>query len=337
VVRTTVGGGRLGEDGSYVVVAVPLDDGGYVVAARSLETVEVAMASTLRLLAIGIPGVLVLTGALSWALAGRALRPVEDLRRRASEITVTGTDARLPLSGTGDEIERLADTLNAMLARLDDSARAQRQFVADASHELRSPVAAIRTVMEVAPPASEVWEEARRDVLGETSRLAHLIDGLLLLARRDAASESGVSRRPVLLHDIVAEQAERPRRVGVETRYRDEPLVLGDPRALGVAVANLLDNASRHAKGSVIVEVYASARDAVVTVTDDGNGIPYAERDRVFERFVRLDDARSRDVGGAGLGLAITRAVAEDHCGTVRVADHPGGARLVLEVPLYRR
>lgn len=332
VTHTTVDGSRVAEDGSYVVAAVPMAGGGYVTAARGLETVEVATESTLQLLVIGIPGVLVLTGVLCWVLAGRALRPVEDLRVRASGISSAGDGDRLPLPGTGDEIERLAETLNAMLGRIESSAEARRQFVADASHELRSPVAAVRAVMEVAPPGTPAWEEARRDVLAETERMARLVDAMLLLARHDAAP-ADLPRREVDLAAVVAEQATRPRRHPVRTSYDARPLVLGDPAALATAVGNLLDNADRHARSGVWVRLAVEGERAVLTVLDDGDGIPESQWERVFERFVRLDEARSRDAGGAGLGLAIVRTVARDHGGEVVVAVSEVGARLVLRLP----
>lgn len=334
---TTLSGSVLGESEDYVVVAVPTASGGYVVAARSLETADVVTESGTGLLLVGIPVVAGLIGVVCWVLAGRALRPVEDLRVTASEITATGAGARLPSPGTGDEIDRLADTLNAMLERLDVAARSQRQFVADASHELRSPVAAIRTVMEVAPPGPAAWEEARRDVLSEAVRLGRLVDGLLLLARQDAGPSTSRGYTRVSLAEVVADEIARPRRLPVVCHQVGEAWVLGNRRALGAAVGNLLDNAERHARSVVTVEVGLDAGQVFVRVTDDGNGIPPHQREQVFERFVRLDEARSRDEGGAGLGLSIVRSIAQDHGGSVAVdgprdQHHDDGASITLRI-----
>lgn len=335
-----------GEEDTYLVVAigVPGTDT-YVVAARSLESAEAATASTSRLFIIGVPALVLLVGLLSWILAGRALAPVEHLRRRASEITGTGTGVRLPEVGTGDEIARLAVTLNEMLERIDASTRAQRQFVADASHELRSPVASIRAVMEVSAIADTDLDELRADVLAETERLAHLVDGLLAMARSDATrGELRASpTEEIDLAEVVVEAASRPRRVPVRTYVDDTCVVRGDAHAVTTLLVNLLDNAERHATSTIAVGLAHEPRAGEVwlTVTDDGSGVPPADQERIFERFTRLDEARTRDAGGAGLGLAIARATAEDLGGSL-VCEQPQGqtsavgARFVLKLPVAR-
>ncbi len=333
--RSTVDGGVVGEEGPYAAVAVPVDGGGYVVAARSLESVQEATQSTIGLFAVGVPLVVAVVALLSWLLVGRALSPVEALRGRASAITETGSGSRLPVEPTGDEVERLALTLNAMLARLDASARAQQRFVADASHELRSPVAAIRAVMEVAPAGSPEWEEARVDVVHETVRLESLVSGLITLARRDAGSRAqGASRTVLRLRDVIAPEVGRPRRTPVGSTVLGDPWVAGDADALRRLVANLLDNAARHARSAVTVTVDLDGSEAVLVVSDDGAGVPPTEAEHIFERFVRLDESRARDAGGAGLGLAIARAIATEHHGDLRLAPTTGaGAEFVLRLP----
>jgi len=354
------------ESDRHLVVTVEVADSQvYVAVARSLETVDEATASTTRLLAVGVPLLVALVAATSWLLAGRALAPVERLRRTADEITVAGTGQRLATVPTRDEVGRLSETLNEMLERLDVSARAQRQFVADASHELRSPVATIRTLLEVSATVSMDDAELRADVIAETARLERLVTGLLLLARRDAARPAGpVRHESVDLADLVSCEAARPRRLPVQVDCRDEALVSGDPDALRTLVGNLLDNAARHATSTVRATVWVApdavvpkpwrpAADvsaplsdrtarrtvswAVVTVTDDGVGVPEHERERIFDRFVRLDEARTRDAGGAGLGLAISRAIAVDHGGWLACEAVAQGGSFVLLVPSSTR
>jgi signal transduction histidine kinase len=328
-----------GEEDRYLAVGVRVaDTTSYVVAVRSLESVDAATASTARLFAIGVPAVLALVAALTWLLAGRALAPVEQLRRRVSEISVAGTGVRLPAVSTRDEIGRLAETLNEMLTRLDASARGQRQFIADASHELRSPVAAIRTVMEVSASAPSDPDEVRADVLAETRRLEVLVDGLLALARRDAMLGTPVPPRGLVdLADLIVELGERPRRTTLEMVLDEGVVVSGDRHALALLVGCLLDNADRHAHVRIRVSVGHHHEAATVMVCDDGDGVADEDRDRIFDRFVRLDEARTRDSGGAGLGLAIARAVAEEHGGTLRCeapTSGSSGACFVLTLPM---
>ena len=230
-----------------------------------------------------------------------------------------------------------------MLDRLDASAISQRQFIADASQELRNPVAAIRTVMEVSATASGDPDEVRADVLAESYRLEVLVDGLLALAHRDARIGTPTPRRErVDLTLLVQEAAQRPRRTAVETVLEDGDGigVSGDPRALTLLPTCLLDNADRHAHGRVRVHLRYDSATATVTVSDDGDGIAPEDRERIFDRFARLDQARARDSGGAGLGLAIARAVAEEHGGALRcLAPESGssGARFALTLPLAAR
>jgi signal transduction histidine kinase len=311
---------------AVVHVAAPLDD------------IAETTALLARSLAVAVPAVTLLLAALVWTLVGRTLRPVEAIRREVDGIGAGRLDRRVPVPPTGDEVSRLARTMNAMLDRIEDGARRQERFVADASHELRTPLARIRSEIEVdlAHPGTADPAATSRSVLDEAVAMQHLVEDLLALARSDAAA---VPRRsvPVDLDDLVARQVRRLRaggRVAVDSRGVEAARVTGDPDQLGRAVANLVDNAVRHARAAVTVSVSTSGDDAVLAVADDGPGIPAERRDEVFERFTRLDGARSAGDGGTGLGLAIVRAVVEGHGGTVVVdPDHAPGARLVVSLP----
>jgi signal transduction histidine kinase len=308
-----------------------------VVVAGSLDDVEESTAALVRGLAVGIPlSTAALAGIVWWAV-GRALSPVDDMRARVDEISGSRLDRRVPETGSA-EIARLARTMNAMLARLQRSADQQRAFVADASHELRSPLARMRAEMEVdvAHPETAHPAATSASVLAETVTLQRLVDDLLLLARGDAGALEVVPGEPVDLDEVVQERVAVLRAAG-EQRIDDGAVrpaqVRGDPGQLRRAVANLLDNAVRHARDRIVVTLDERPDGGVeLTVADDGPGVPPADRDRIFERFPRLDDARSAQDGGAGLGLAIARDIAVRHGGTVSV-DGPPGARFVLLLP----
>jgi signal transduction histidine kinase len=325
-----------GEEDRYVVVTAPVSGSdAYVVSARSLESVDAAIASTTRLLAVGSGLVIVLVFGLTWVLTGRALRPVEGMRRQASQITQANLSARLPVPETGDEVARLAETMNAMLERLEQAVNTQRQFIADASHELRSPIATVRTLHETAHLGTHPkdLDELSAEVLGEIARLEALVADLLLLARTESAP---LHPEPVDLADEVLALGTGPRRVPVSVAAPHPVWVEGEPRALSRMVRNLIDNAERHASTAVHVLVEEDESSARVVVADDGPGIPESEREAIFGRFVRLDEARARDEGGSGLGLAIVRQIAQRHGGTVTVAGQRGpgtGAVFVVALP----
>jgi signal transduction histidine kinase len=278
---------------------------------------------------IGFPVLLVVVGAVTWLVTRRALRPVEGIRREMAAITRSEDLARrVPVPGTHDEVARLALTTNETLAALQTSVERQRRFVADASHELRSPIASLRTQLEVgaAHPGLLDVEGAVED----TVRLQRLAADLLLLAKLDAGERPADAR--VDLAALAREEAAG--RAGVTVRAEDGVTVAGSRGQLVRVLANLLDNAQRHARSAVEVSVRREGGVAVVGVADDGDGVPGADRERIFERFVRLDAARSRDDGGAGLGLAIARDVAVHHEGTLTVRDAPaGGALFELRLP----
>ncbi|MFJ3034218.1 sensor histidine kinase [Curtobacterium pusillum] len=334
---------RWSHDGErWLLVAddVDLPGGGEatLVYGVSLEQTDAAVGAAVVLLAVGVPVLVLLMGVVTWVVTGRSLRPVERMRNEVETIRAARPDARIAVPDTGDEIARLADTMNAMLDRLDRSAEGQRRFVSDASHELRSPIATIRQHAEVAaahPERADVTELSEV-VRSEALRLQDLVSALLELSRLD---EGGIGHgRPVDLDDLAFDAVARARgtgRVHVDGSGIAAARVLGDERVLAGVVRNLVDNAVRHASSRVAVALAEDSGRAVLTVDDDGAGIPAGERDRVFERFVRLDEARSRDAGGAGLGLAIVRDAVRAHGGDVAVTDSPlGGARFVVRIAL---
>jgi len=306
-------------------IALPLTD-----ALRAASTVS-------GLLLVAVPVLLVAIALLTWLLVGRALRPVETIRREVDAIGPGELDRRVAEPDTDDEVARLARTMNRMLARLDAAARAQRRFVSDASHELRSPLASIRQHAELARAHPDRLDdgELAEVVLAEGARLQDLVEQLLLLTRLD---EGGLAlvRRPVDLDDVVLADARLGRDAGValDTSGVAAARVDGDERMLARLVRNLTANAARHATARVAVAVAERDGRVVLTVDDDGAGIPEAQRQHVFERFVRLDEGRARDAGGSGLGLAIVAEIARAHGGSVRVDDSPlGGARFTVELP----
>lgn len=289
-------------------------------------------------LAMTIPIVVAILAWLVWWLVGRTLAPVERIRSEVAEIGSAALHRRVPEPSGGDEIGRLARTMNEMLDRLETSAERQQRFVADASHELRSPLTRMRAELEV--ESSGVGDahflETHMSVLEEVIGLQQLVDDLLHLARTDAGEGAG-RVVPVDLDDLVLREVQRLEaqgRVEVDMSQVSAAHVIGDPQQLARAIRNLLDNAERHAYGSVILSLAETAGEATFTVSDDGPGIPLDEHDRIFERFGRLDLARSRGSGGTGLGLAITREIIARHGGTVNVDPNPSGARFVVRLPM---
>ncbi|MFF3833424.1 sensor histidine kinase [Streptomyces sp. NPDC002458] len=286
----------------------------------------------------GLPVMLLVVAGVTWLVTRRALRPVEGIRRELAAITASEDLARrVPEPDSRDEIARLARTTNETLTVLEASVDRQRRFVADASHELRSPIASLRTQLEVGAAHPELLDLP--GAVTDTVRLQVLAADLLLLARLDAGERPG--RTAVDLGALVREEVSQRTadRIAPQVSVADGPLEVDGSRGqLARVVGNLLDNAERHAERSVAVSVRAERDEVLVEVTDDGPGVPEAEQDRIFERFVRLDDARSRDDGGAGLGLAIARDVAARHGGTLTVGTAPsGGARFTLRLPLPGR
>lgn len=342
-------------DEPFVVAATtarPTPDGtpATVIVAASLEPVDEAMA---RAGAIGLAAWPVTVAALSWAMwlvVGRTLAPVEAIRAEAEAIGGSALHRRVPEPAAHDEVGRLARTLNRMLARIEASAQRQERFVADAAHELRTPIAAVRARLEAARAAPEPpdWDAVADDVLAATASVETLTEQLLVLARADGGALDR-RHRAVDLDDVVVDVAVAPTpsdpaaapgstgppRVDVSAV---EPVQLrGDPVLIEQVVRNLVDNARRHAAARIAVSTRLEGDRAVLLVDDDGPGVPADQRAAVFERFTRLDHARARDDGGAGLGLAIVAALVAAHEGTVRIVDSPlGGARVEVTFPAGR-
>ncbi|MEW9529314.1 sensor histidine kinase [Microbispora sp. NPDC049125] len=317
---------------TLLVRALRADHGVTVIAARSFAEVEGSLGTTAHVLLMGVPLLLALLAVASWLVIGRTLRPLTLLRRGAAAISGTARSPRLPVPEARDEVHSLATTLNAMLGRLEEADARQRALVSDAAHELRSPLASIRLQLEVAlsHPGEQDWKETAADVLEDTLRLSRLAEDLLALARLDEGRPG--RREPVDLAELARATAERH---GLAADVSaPAAIVAGDTLDLGRVLTNLVDNAVRHAASSVVVGLRVDEHMAELTVTDDGPGIPAEHRQRVFDRFTRLDSARSRDDGGAGLGLAIVRTTVEAHGGNVHLEDASPGLRAVVRLPL---
>jgi signal transduction histidine kinase len=302
-----------------------------------VDDISGSLAGTRRSAVIWGPALVLIAGLAAWFLTRGALRPVGVLTNRVGRISPEETrrGVRVPVPPTRDELGALGTQLNELLDRIAASDAVRRRFTADASHELRSPLAVLRSEAEQAlDPASSLDRfELADTVLAETRRMERLVDDLLVLARID---ETGGAAEPVIvdLDDIVLAEAARSRRLAVGTAGVGAGRVVGDPEQLARAVRHLLDNAARHGVARVELALHTVADTVALTVDDDGSGVAPVDRERIFERFVRLDDARSRDKGGAGLGLAVTAACVRAGGGDLRVEDGPlGGARFVVTLP----
>lgn len=323
--RVTAWGTRTPQGPATVFVVVDVED------------ISEFVPELVRQEAIGLALLVVAVAVVLWVVVGRTVGSLEAIRRRAELITGQRLDQRVPEPLAKDEIHRLARTLNAMLARLEDSAIRQAQFVADAAHELRTPLATLQARLETAVVRGEdEYDEALLlDLLLEAQRLSSLVDHLLLLARSDSGTMLAAAR-PVDLDDVLRDAVSfvQPDRRSV--RVSSEPVqVVGDRALLEEVVRNLVDNAVRHARSNVEVSLTSDGGSALLCVDDDGPGIPVARRAEVFRRFVRLDGSRDRNRGGVGLGLAIVAEIVRLHRGSVEISDSPlGGARLCVRLPL---
>lgn len=319
--------GAHGPDGDITVfVAVDIGDVGDVLAALASKG------------AVGLTVLLALFSFALWLVVGRTMRSVEAIRQRAEVITGQRLNQRVPEPPARDEIYRLARTLNDMLERLELSAKRQERFVADAAHELRTPLATLRARLETALLRGEGSTDPRLlpELWDETVRMGTLVDHLLLLARSDAGTLRP-DALPVDLDDVLRDVLASAQTGGVRLRTEGvQPVqVIGEAALLEQVMRNLVENAVRHATGRVDVSLTSEGHDAVLNVDDDGPGIPASERAEVFQRFVRLDDSRARARGGVGLGLAIVAEIVRVHSGTVEITESPyGGARLTVRLPL---
>ncbi|MGP3912619.1 sensor histidine kinase [Nonomuraea sp. 10N515B] len=271
----------------------------------------------------------------------RTLAPVGSITTRLAEITAGGGGMRVPVPDTDDELRALAETANETLERLEAAMRQQeiaierqRRFAGDASHDLRSPITAMRTQVEEAMlhPEDTDWQATGTEVLASLDRLQAIVSDLLTLTKLDADAPS--RREHVDLGELVVAETTRPRTKRFITHTQESVVIMGDRLQLVRLLTNLLDNAERHAETRIDVTVRQEGGEAVLEVLDDGAGIAPAQRDLVFERFTRLDDARSRDIGGTGLGLPIAREIATAHQGTLTIEDSDIGARFVLRIPV---
>lgn len=309
-----------------------------------LDQVEQQHRLLARVLQVATPLIVLMTAGLSWWVASSALRPITILAGEAGEITARSTDWRLDVPSSADEVGQLARAFNQLLERLGQSLRMQRSFMADASHELRTPVSVIKTAAEVTLGRETREEGEYREALTvvhqQSERLTRMVEDMLVLARADAEGYP-LTRRPLYVDEIVAECVRAAavvavaRDIRISTHVQPDVSIQGDEDLLRRLVTNLLDNAVQYTPrgGAVAVGLDSDGASVTVTVVDTGPGIPLADRERVFERFVRLDLARSA-TSGAGLGLPIARWIAEQHGGTLIIEqDSRGGCRFVLRLP----
>ncbi|WP_413101107.1 sensor histidine kinase [Streptomyces sp. Inha503] len=300
----------------------------------STTSLDSATGLMLRQAAPAAAGLVLFVAGLTWLLVGRALRPVAAMRQEFTEITERDLHRRVPVPRARDEIHRLARTMNATLDRLHRAMTRQRQFVADASHELRSPIAAVRAQLELvlARPSRTDWPDAVHKALRDTDRLQAVASDLLLLARLDA--QEAPPKAAVDLGALAADEVRRHPGALTMAGGEEAAVVTGSRVQLSRLLTNLADNARRHTRTGVSITVAVQGGMVELAVDDDGPGIPESDRERVFERFTRLDDARARQDGGTGLGLAIANDIAHAHGGTLTVLTSPrGGARLLLRLP----
>jgi signal transduction histidine kinase len=329
-----------GRAGAWRLLAVPLAGRGEaLVLASSLGVDDESLERLRSELLIASPLALLLATIAGYLLAGAALRPVEAMRRKAGEISAKTPGSRLPVPPARDEVSRLAETLNDMLDRLETAFEHERRFVADASHELRTPLALLRTELELAlrhPRSRAELEEALRSAAEETDRLTALAADLLLIARADQGglpvNIEDVSARE-LLASVAARFAARAEELGraIEVELDGDPQFAADPKRVGQAVGNLVDNALVHGAGTVTLAALGRAGAVELHVRDEGPGFPAGFASRAFDRFSRADEARPRP--GSGLGLAIVETIARSHGGTAGLAPASVGTDVWISLP----
>ncbi|MEO6471866.1 MAG: ATP-binding protein, partial [Aeromicrobium sp.] len=324
----------------YLITARGVDRSGdhyTVVVATSLAAQSDSLERLNGYLVAFVPLSIILVAAGTWLLLGRALRPVENIRIRAAKIGADHLAERLPVPPTRDEVARLAMTMNEMLARLEGAQQIQRSFVADASHELRGPLATLDASLEIidSDKTGTAWTDLKGVMQFEVARMERLVDDLLLLAKAD---DQGLRlrREDVDVDDILVSEVRRLRtneRVTVEAQITPVRTI-GDAVRLGQMVRNLVDNAVTAAHSRVRLTLNRIGDEAEILVEDDGDGVDQADRGRIFDRFLRLDASRSRDSGGSGLGLAIVHEIVRGHSGDIEIGDSElGGARFRVRLP----
>ena len=328
----------VGADNSRYVVEVGIST------ARTEETVR----QVLLMLAIGLPIAVCVAVAGGFVLVRRALKPVDNLSQKAAAITQHSLSERLPVVRTGDELERLSVSLNLMISRLEDAINSSKQFVADASHELRTPLAVLRGELESLAQDVELKPQTRETLgssLEEVDRLAEIVEGLLALSRLDTG-EAQTQRERFDLVALVATTADQmsllaeDKHITVVCASSEHVMIEGDQAKLKQVVVNLLDNAIKYTPngGRIDLTITQEAGEAVLDVADDGIGIPPEALPHVFKRFFRVDGSRSRDQGGAGLGLSIVKSICDAHGARVEVRSTPGrGSCFRLRVPEFPR
>ena len=321
----------IGDSDDYYIVSVGARSGrvSYMVVVAQASQIQADTIATVSWFMLGATPLLLATVAVSvWFLVGRSLRQVERIRGQVARINAEQLDARVDVPPTNDEIQALAQTMNTMLDRLQASDIEQRRFVSDASHELRSPLATLRAGVEIAAadPTGEMWLQMKDVLTGETARMSFLVEDLLTLAK---ANDGGLrmESEDVDLDDVLDQEI---RRLKSTSRHEISvelvpARIRGDARRLAQVLRNVLDNADRHALSRVAVDLHTAGDQVIITVDNDGDPIPEADRERIFERFVRLDSSRSREGGGSGLGLAIAAGIMAAHHGTIRPTDGPAG------------
>lgn len=315
-------------------------DGTLIGVGFETETIGQTVREVRNLLALGLPLLVLVLGLVTWRATGRTLRPVEQIRATAEGIGSETLDDRVPVPETRDEVQRLAETMNGMLERLETQQRAQRRFTADASHELKSPVANLRATIETSTIDDPAWGRVQPMLVAETDRLASIVDDLLYLSVNDEGAQQPISATTVHVDDMLFDEAELlagRSRLTVDIGGVGPCDVVGDAKLLGRAIRNLVSNAERHATSAVSFSCSVDGAAARIVVADDGPGVPADMRELIFERFGRASEARERASGGTGLGLAIVEGVARRHGGHITVDDAPqGGARFTLTLPAVR-
>ncbi|MCY0906143.1 sensor histidine kinase [Arthrobacter sp. H14-L1] len=321
----------IGDTDAFLIVAtgVQSGDGVYTVVVASTVQVQADTVSTVAWFMLGaIPLLLAVVGTSVWVLVGRSLRQVERIRGQVARINASRLSERVDIPATNDEIHHLALTMNTMLDRLQASDGEQRRFISDASHELRSPLATISVGLEIAAadPSGDTWRQMQSMLSGETARMRYLVDDLLTLAKADDEGVR-VAAADVDLDDVLDTEIRRLRSMSAHHISADlTPVrVTGDARRLGQVLRNVLDNANRHARSRILVRLTAGPGGARVVIDNDGDPVPEADRQRIFERFVRLDESRSRESGGSGLGLAIAAGIMAAHHGSITASVSPAG------------